>query len=181
MYLFGLFFAVFSASRVEGGVAEIKIAFVVERILSNADTFGEALVMHNFALPQEADRVDDVGIVAKAKNVVIGHARLLLCCKIFVKIGEGIPLYADVGGGEGNTGRRLRIDASRMIHEVGVKTAAFDLLFAQPFGELIENSGNNFAVGKFFCARYCIGNEAKYIHCGQAVYSRLACLYFQNE
>ena len=42
--------------------------------------FAEALEVHDLARTQELDDVVDVGIVGKAQDVIVGHARLLLCC-----------------------------------------------------------------------------------------------------
>ena len=46
----------------------------------NAQAFTEALVMNDFSLPQETDGINDIGIVAEAKDVVVGSAGLLFCC-----------------------------------------------------------------------------------------------------
>ena len=43
------------------------------------ERIAEALIMHYFALTEKLDNVVYVGIVRKAKNVVVGYARLLLC------------------------------------------------------------------------------------------------------
>lgn len=42
--------------------------------------FTKALVMNDFSLTQETDRIDDIGIVAETKDIVIGSAGLLFCC-----------------------------------------------------------------------------------------------------
>ena len=42
--------------------------------------FTEALEVDDLALAKEADRVGDVVVVAEAQDVVVGLARLLLCC-----------------------------------------------------------------------------------------------------
>jgi hypothetical protein len=48
--------------------------------LRYANGIGEALIMHYFTGAQEFYYVINVGVIGKAQNVVIGRARLLLCC-----------------------------------------------------------------------------------------------------
>ena len=78
----GLFFssAVFhpSAALVKGGVAGVEI-LGIQVVLGDAEGVAEPLVMHDLPLPEELDRLADVGVVAQAENVVVGHPRLLLC------------------------------------------------------------------------------------------------------
>ena len=52
----------------------------VQMIGGDSQTFTEALVMNDFSLPQEANGINDIGIVAEAKDVVVGSAGLLFCC-----------------------------------------------------------------------------------------------------
>ena len=52
--------------------------------------FTEALEVHDLARPQELDDVVDVGIVGKAQDVIVGHARLLLCGEVLGEVGDGI-------------------------------------------------------------------------------------------
>ena len=42
--------------------------------------FAKALEMYNLPLPQELNNIIYIRVIAKAKNVVIGDAGLLLCC-----------------------------------------------------------------------------------------------------
>lgn len=60
-------------------VESIKIA-TVQFFLYNAQTFAETLVVDNFALTQEADRLTDFRVFYKTENVVVGSACFLLCC-----------------------------------------------------------------------------------------------------
>ena len=59
---------------------ESIIVFAVKSVQNMLNAFAEALIMHNFSLPQELYGVAHVGVVAQQKNIVIGNARLLLCC-----------------------------------------------------------------------------------------------------
>ena len=77
---------------VEGGVIHIEV-FAVHLLLGDAGTFGEALIMHNLAGPQEFDGVAHVGIIHHAQNVVVSDPRLLLCTERFGQIGQNISLH----------------------------------------------------------------------------------------
>ena len=48
-------------------------------VLGNADSIGETLVMHDLSRAQVLDDVAHVRVITQAKNVVVGHASLLLC------------------------------------------------------------------------------------------------------
>ena len=65
-------------SLVEGRIESVKI-LAVQMILGDADGVGKALIVNDLALTQILDGIADVGIVAQAQNVVVGHSRLLLC------------------------------------------------------------------------------------------------------
>ena len=73
--LAGLFSAIFIKTRVAG--VEILAVEVVGR---DPEAFAETLVVDDLPFPQELDDIADVRIIGKAENVVVGHARLLLCC-----------------------------------------------------------------------------------------------------
>ena len=48
-------------------------------VWKSMDRFAEALEMVDFALAEVFDGVADVGIVDEAQDIIVGHARLLLC------------------------------------------------------------------------------------------------------
>ena len=68
----------FSAPLVKGGVAGVEV-LGIEVVLGDAEGVTKPLVMHDLPLPQKLDGLADVGIVAEAEDVVVGHAGLLLC------------------------------------------------------------------------------------------------------
>ena len=65
-------------SLVKAGIEGIKV-LAVQMILRDADGVAETLIMDDFALAQVLDGIAHVGIVAQAKNIVIGHSCFLLC------------------------------------------------------------------------------------------------------
>ena len=56
--------------------------FGVKVILNDSQTFTEALIVHDFSLTQEADWVEDIRVVAKTDDVVVGRAGFLLWCDL---------------------------------------------------------------------------------------------------
>ena len=78
------FFETFDVkARVEG----IEI-LAVELVGQQSQVFAEALIVYDLARSQEANRVDDVGIVAEAQDVVICRPRFLFRPEILVEIGD---------------------------------------------------------------------------------------------
>ncbi len=63
---------------IKRGIERIEI-FAVQVLLRDTEGIGEALVVNDLTLAQILDGIAHVGIVGQAKNVVIGHARFLLC------------------------------------------------------------------------------------------------------
>ena len=113
----------------------------------------KSLEMGDLSLAEKFDGIADVGIVYEAKNVIVGYARLLFGGEVFVQIGKYIALDADIGCRKGRSCGRLRINACSVINEIGIKSRSFDFLGIQVSGELIEDCGNHFHVGKFFCSQ----------------------------
>ena len=65
--------------NVEGRVVGVEIARI-HVLLSDAQGITKALIVHKLTLAQIAQGVAHVGVVAKANQVVVGDASLLLCC-----------------------------------------------------------------------------------------------------
>ena len=51
-------------------------------LLRDAQGIAEALIVHDLALTQIAQGIEDVGIVTQTDQIVVGDARLLLCCNL---------------------------------------------------------------------------------------------------
>lgn len=71
--VFSFLKAIFVVARVEG----VEV-LAVELIGQQSQVLAEALVVYDLARPEEADRVDDVGIITEAQDIVVSGARLLL-------------------------------------------------------------------------------------------------------
>ena len=76
--LFGVFDLLFVAALVKRGVDRVKV-LAVKLFLSDSQGVSKALIVHDLTLAQVAQRVTYVGVIAKANEVVVGRARLLLC------------------------------------------------------------------------------------------------------
>ena len=66
-------------SLVEAGVDIVDI-FFVQPLSCEAKPLAETLKMDDLSCTQEFDDVAYVRVVGKAQDIVIGHARFLLCC-----------------------------------------------------------------------------------------------------
>lgn len=66
---------------VEGRVHEVHV-FLIQLVAGQAQPLAEALEVDHFPGPQEADGIIDIRVIGQAENVVVGNARLLLCCDL---------------------------------------------------------------------------------------------------
>ena len=84
--------AVFSSAMlIKGGIAGVEV-FGIELFLRETSDFAETLKMDDFPFPQIADRVDYIGVIGEAEDIVIGCAGFLFRCHIFCQIGKCIAL-----------------------------------------------------------------------------------------
>ena len=137
-------------------------------LANHSQRFAEALEVDDFALPQETDRRDDIGVIHQLENVVVGRARLLLRRHVFGQIGDRVTLGSDCQGAEGRSPRRLRVNSRGEIHKVRVKALRFDLFRGQIARQLIHDRADHFKVRQFLCAQRSIGNVPMYQIRGQA-------------
>ena len=95
-------------------------------------------------------RLTNIGVINKTKNVVIGHAGFLLCCKVFVEIAEKVALGADIFHIEGDARGGNGVDTCGVVNEIGIKSRCLDLFTGHSLSELIKYRTDHFHVGKFF-------------------------------
>lgn len=141
-------------SLVEGRIEGVEV-FGIEPVRRDAQALAEALVVDDLAGAQELDRVAHVGVVGKAQDVVVRHARLLLGGEILVQVGERVAGDGEGRRAERRAGCRDRINAGRVIDEIRVEALRLDLLGRQVARELVDDRADHFEVREFFCADVC--------------------------
>lgn len=77
--------AVFVKRRVAG----VEI-LAVELIGDESQALAKSLEVDDFSCTKEFDNIAYVGVIRKAEDIVVGLSRLLLCGKVFVKVGKRI-------------------------------------------------------------------------------------------
>ena len=129
--------------------------------------FAEALEVHDFARTQELDDIADVGIVRKAENVVVGHARLLLCCEVLCQVCDGVACDLHGAGRPGCTGGKLREDADRVVDKIGRKARLADLLLREITRKLVDDGTNHLEMPQLLCAD--VGQQAFELGVGHGI------------
>ena len=114
--------------------------------------------MYYLPLAQETYRIDDIRVVYKTEDIVIGQPRLLLRSDILVQIGKNIAGYLKRGYGERRPRCRLRVNAGGVIDKVGVKSAALDLVVGEIFRQLCDDRRDYFLMRELLGAQRSIGN-----------------------
>ena len=140
-----------TAPLVKGGIAGVEV-LGVQIVLGNAEGIPKPLVVNDLPLPQELDGLADVGVIAEAEDVVVGHAGLLLGGQILVQVGDDVPLHPHVLHVEGHPRGGDGVDPRGVIHKVGGEGGVLDLLLGEIAGELVENGGDHFQMGKLLGA-----------------------------
>lgn len=145
------------SALVEGGVVGVEV-LRVQIVLYDAKRVAEALEVRDFPRAQEADRVAHVRVVGEAEDVVVGQTRLLLGRKVLVQVGDGVA-----GGLEGQRRKRLprsrdRIDAGRVVDEVGVEARFLNLRRREVARELVDDRADHLHMRQFLGAYIVLRN-----------------------
>lgn len=106
------------------------------------DRIAEPLKVNYLPRPEETDDVVHVRIVRQPEDIVVGGARLLLCCHILTKIRNGIPLALQVGSGKRHSRRASRIHGVGMVNIVISHAVAVKGLRSLAGGELGDDGAN---------------------------------------
>ena len=115
--------------------------------------------MHDLARPQELDDVVDVGIVGKAQDVIVGHARLLLGGEVLGEVGDGVARDLHRRRRPRIAGRKLREHARGVIDEIGIEAGLLDLVRREVPRELMDDGADHLKVSQLLCAD-CGGKRA---------------------
>ena len=108
--------------------------------------------MDNLAFAQEPDDVVDIRVVAEPENVVIRHARLLLCRHILDQICHRVAGDRHGCSRPRRAGGCLRIDARRMIDKIGGEALLLHLLFGERSRQLMDNRADHLQMPQFLRA-----------------------------
>lgn len=154
-----------SRRAVKGGVGEIDV-FGIHFLLAQPQALAKALEVDDLPLPQEADDVVHVGIVAETQDVIVCDAGLLFRGKVLGEVGDHVAggLHASRAPGEAGSGGG--VDAGGVVYKVGGEGGVIaHLLVAQVPGELMDQGGYHLHVAQLLCA-YIV---AKIAHLKNAV------------
>lgn len=150
---------------VEAGVYGIDIPLVLT-LGGKAQAFTETLIVDDLAFAQETDDIVDIGIVREPEDVVIDNARLLLRCKVLVKIAYYIALDLHCRCGPWCAGSKLRVYAGRVIDKISFKPGCFNFVDAHFSGKLLYERADHLKVVEFFGT--CIVIFTVLFYAGQA-------------
>ena len=124
--------------------------FLVQLLPEQLDGLAEALEVDDFPLPEEADDVIDVGVVAETEDIVVGHPGFLLGGQILGQVGDGVALDADARGIPRRTGGGGGVDPGRVVHKIGHKPAFLHLRVRELPRELMYNGADHLQVSQLF-------------------------------
>ena len=108
--------------------------------------------MHDLARPQELDDVVDVGIVGKAQDVIVGHARLLLGGEVLGEVGDGIARDLHRRRRPRIAGGELREHAGRVVDEIGIEAGLLDLIYREVPRELMDDGADHLKMSQLLGA-----------------------------
>ena len=106
-----------AAALVKGRVAGVEI-LAVQMLLRNAEGISEALIVNYLTLAEKSYGIENVGVIGQTYDIIICHASLLLCRKVFVQVCDYVALdshvfhikrYSRCGG---------RVNSCRMVDKV---------------------------------------------------------------
>ena len=156
-----------ACSLIERWVDEVEI-LLIHTVLGKAQAFAEALEVDDFAGAQELDGIVDVRVVGQAQDVVIRHACLLLGGQILRQVGDQIALDGHGRRVPREARGRRRIDARRVVDEVGVKARGVDILLGEIARQLMDDGADHLQMPEFLRSQRSIGNVPMYQIRGQA-------------
>lgn len=79
---------------VEGGIDSVDV-FLIQSVLCHVERIAEALIMDDLPFTEEAERIEYIGIVNEAEQIIVGDASLLLCCNEKCTTFSEIPVNFD--------------------------------------------------------------------------------------
>lgn len=104
--------------------------------------------MNYLTLSQELDGIADVRVIGKPQYVVVCCTCFLLSRQVLCKVGDYVALGLEIGCRKRRSRSCYRVYSGGVIHEICVKSASLDLVYAQIPRQLVEDRGNYFYVGE---------------------------------
>ena len=123
--------------------------FFVELPAQQLHSLAEALEVYDLSFTQKLDRIVHIRVVREPQDVVIRCPGLLLCCKIFRKIGDGIALDRHGRGRPREARGCCGVYARGVVDKIRIKAALPHLLFGERAGELVNDRANHFQMTQF--------------------------------
>ena len=123
----------------------------VKLFLNGAESFTKSLEMHDFTCPEEFNGICDFRYIPdNAQNVVIRAPGFLFRSKVFVKVGDRIPLALEFAGVKGDASCRLRPDSNCVVNIIRTETGIFNFFHRKVSGKLMDNGRDHFQVCQLF-------------------------------
>jgi len=125
---------------------------VAGHFLHDHQALAETLEVVDLALAEEAQRVEDLGVVGHAHQVLVGRPRFLFGRQIFMKIGDGVARTRHIGGGKGHAVGVRGEYAVVVQRVVPAKAGRVQIRQAGAAHALVDHSADHLPVREFFRA-----------------------------
>ena len=152
---------------VKGRVSKVDVS-CVHLLFAQPQALAKALEVDDLPLPQEADDVVYVGIIAETQDVIVCDAGFLFRGKVLGEVGDHVAggLHASRAPWEAGSGGG--VDAGGVVYKVGGEGGVIaHLLVAQVPGELMDQGGYHLHVAQLLCAD--VGEQAFGFRIGHGV------------
>ena len=147
--------------------------------LQYVQALAKALEVYDFSLSEEAERIEQSGVIRKGHKVLVGCSGFLLCCHILVNVGDRVTGALDIGGGKGDAIGVGGEYAFGVHGEVAHKACFLYFLEGSIAHALVYHGADHFPMGHFLCSYRRHANVPFCLFCVQASENRP--FYGQNN
>ena len=98
----------------------------------------------------EFDWFNNIRVVNKAQDIVVGCSSLLLSSKILREVSDGVTFYLHTGSVPGEPGSGGGVNPGCVIHKIGRKGGILNLGILQIPGQLVNDGADHLQVPQFF-------------------------------
>lgn len=111
----------------------------------------KSLVVYNFTLTQKFYWFNYIRVIHKSQYIIISYTCFLLCCKIFVQVGNCITFTGHACCIPWKSACRCRIYSCCMIYKIcGKARIIFNLFFCEISCQLMYHSADHLEMPQFF-------------------------------